>query len=125
MNQPVTGTVKISPDVVWRAWQQSQSLRGGTTITNGAKGFLQGNGNKKIAYKIIDVIPGKTFSLVCGSRWIRIVFIHKVVPLGSGSQIEYNFRIEGFWGWAVRWVLNHSIRANLSAALQDFVSKIG
>ena len=116
---------RASPERVWEAWVKAHATHGQGTLVSGSIGYMQGPGKKKVPYQIIDVVPGKSFSILWKALFVRFVFLHEVTPSWSGSEIKYDFQIRGSFAWMVRWMLIPKIRANLSLVLKAFVRQLG
>jgi hypothetical protein len=114
---------RVPPAKVWQAWVHAHALRGEGVLREGATGHM-GGPNKKIAYKIENVIAGKCFSIRWKGLCVRFVFHHLVLPFKDGSEIRYDCEIQGLCGWMVRWFLIDRIRTNLKQVLKAFVQKL-
>ncbi len=114
---------RASPQKVWSAWVQSHVLHCGGTFASGSSGYMQ-QGKRKIPYQIIDVVPGKSFSVLWKALFVRFVFLHKVTSSWAGAEIEYDFQIKGPLAWMVRWALSSKINANLSLVLKEFIRQL-
>lgn len=115
---------KVSPQAVWRAWSKAHALHGQSDLQCGAKGQIKGKSHKKISYQILNVVPERSFSILWKTLFVRLIFIHEVLPSRSGSQVRYDFRIEGFFAWPVRFFLAPKIRNNLKFVLKQFVKQL-
>ena len=111
-----------SKEKVWQYWVKAHAVNGQGSLESGAKGFMQGK--KKIPYQIIDVVPGESFSILWKAFLIRFVFSHRVSEVRGGSEIRYDFKIQGLCAWMVRWMLIGKIRANLSSVLKEFARQL-
>lgn len=115
---------KLPPYKVWAAWESSQSAHSKGALVSGYKGFMMAPGNKKVPYEILDVVPGKCFSILWKAFFVKFVFSHKVESSGYGSVISYDFKIAGPLGWMVRWLIAPKIKANITDALKSFVKNL-
>ena len=113
---------RVSPDKVWQFWVKAHAVHGQGFLESGAKGHMQGK--KKVSYQIIDVIPGRSFSILWKAFLVRLIFCHTVTPTQTGSEIRYDFWIEGPFAWVARLFLMGKIRANLSLVLKAFVRQL-
>jgi hypothetical protein len=110
---------RVSPERVWKAWVKAHAVE----LVSGSKGYRE-QGKRKIPYQIIDVVPGKSFSILWKSMFVRFVFLHEVIPSLRGSEIRYDFQVTGPLAWMVRWMLVPKIRSNLSFVLKEFVKQL-
>lgn len=115
---------KVPPYKVWQAWERAHAVQNKGSLVSGFKGVMQAPGNKKIPYQILDVIPGKSFSILWNAFLVKFVFMHKVESKGYGSEISYDFKIQGPLGWMVRWLIAPKIRTNLTSTLKSFVKNL-
>lgn len=115
---------RASPEKVWQSWAKAHAVNGSGDLVSGAKGQMKGKGGKGFSYQIIDVVPGKSFSILWKTLFVRLVFNHAVISSRFGTEIQYGISIKGLFAWPVRWLLEGKIRANLSLVLKDFVRKL-
>lgn len=101
---------RVPPEIVWQAWERFQE---------GQKG-KQGS----YKYKILDVEPGKGFSILWKSLFVRMLFIHRVEPLFEGSRISYQIQIKGLFSPIVRFFMGAKIRKSVSFLLKSFVKQL-
>ncbi|HSX14229.1 MAG TPA: hypothetical protein VLE96_07425 [Chlamydiales bacterium] len=111
----IVGYTRASAEKVWAAWSHAHQGK----LVSGATGI-----NQKIHYTILDVIPGRSFSVSWKALFIRLVFSHEVVKTGSGTEIRYDFKLSGPFAWMVRWWISPKIRANLHLVLNAFIKQI-
>jgi hypothetical protein len=109
---------RVSPEVVWEAWEKAHSLHGKTSIETGQKG------KSKFRYKILDVKKGESFSILWKTLFVRLIFSHAVKPSRYGSEISYRVQIKGLFAWPVRWLLGEKIRKNISLVLKAIVREL-
>ncbi len=102
----------VPPQIVWAMWEQVHDLHAGQT------------GRAKFKYKIIDVKPGESFSILWKAPFVRLVLTQTVKPSAKGSEISYRVTIKGLFAWPVRWLLGNKVKKNLSAALQATVKQM-
>ena len=120
----VTGQTHVAADRIWRSWEQAHVSKGSSGLVSGATGFMQTVGKKKVPYQIKDVVPGRSFSILWKALFVRFVFFHEVVSNPFGSEIRYDFRVEGPFAWMVRWLIVPKVRVNLKSVLKTFVSQL-
>ncbi len=118
------GQTRVSPNRVWQAWVKAHAVHGSGTLVSGSVGHMETKGQKKIPYRIIDVVEGTSFSIVWKAMFVRLVFSYQVVPVGKGSQISYDFQMKGAMAWMVRWALAPKIRENLTHVLKTFIRNL-
>ncbi len=109
---------RVSPDVVWEAWEKAHSLHGQTGIEAGQKG------KSKFRYKVLDVKKGESFSILWKTLFVRLIFSHAVKPSRYGSEISYKVQIKGLFAWPVRWLLGEKIRKNIGLVLKAIVREL-
>lgn len=119
----ITGYTRASSEKVWASWASAHAINAQTSLVSGAVGSMS-SGNKKIPYTILDVIPGKSFSVSWKALFVRLVFSHEVLKTSTGAEIRYDFRLIGPFAWMVRWWISPKIRANLSLVLKAFIKNI-
>lgn len=115
---------RVSKDKVWNAWVTAHAAHGQSDLVSGAKGEMKGKGKKGIAYRILDVVPGKSFSILWKTLFVRLIFHYSVRPLDRGSEVRYDFCIKGIFAYPVRFLLENKIRKNLAAVLKAFVAQL-
>ncbi len=115
---------RVTPDKVWEAWEKAHAIHGEKEIEAGLKGKTKLEGKRGFKYRILAVDPGKSFSILWKSLFVRLIFTHSVSPIKRGSQISYNFKIQGPFAWPVRWLLTKKIQKNLSLVLKAFVKQL-
>ena len=119
----ITEKTHLSPSKIWQAWVHAHALHGEGALRPGATGYMGGKG-KKIRYQIVDVIPGKSFSILWKGLFVQFVFHHVVIPSRNGSEVQYQCEIKGIFGWMVRWFLIDRIRSNLRHVLKSFIQRL-
>lgn len=110
---------RASPEKVWHTWERAHQ----GPFVSGSIGYMQ-QGKRKISYQLLDVVPGKSFSILWKALFVRLIFSHKVTSSWAGSEIEYDVQITGPFGWMVRWLLAPKIRKHLSLVLKAFVKQL-
>ena len=120
----VTGQTHVPADRIWRSWEQAHVSKGSGGLSSGASGFMQTAGKKKVPYQIRDVVPGRSFSILWKALFVRFVFTHEVVSNPFGSEIRYDFKVEGAFAWMVRWLIVPKVRMNLKSVLKTFVQQL-
>lgn len=98
---------RVRPEVIWQAWERAFK-----------------NPPGKIKYKIIDIVPKTSFTILWKALFVRMVFTHTVTQQKRGSEISYKAEIKGFFAIPVRWILGKKIKTNLHAALNAFVQQL-
>lgn len=111
----IVGYTRVSSEKVWASWSQAHQGK----LVTGTTGV-----NQKIQYKIIDVVPGKSFSVSWKALFVRLVFSHEVIKTATGAEIRYDFTLAGPFAWMVRWWISPKIRANLQLVLKAFIQQI-
>lgn len=112
---------KVPPIKVWAAWEKAHAAHHQKKIVTGSKGKA---GKKGFKYQILDVVPGKSFSILWKTLFVRLIFTHVVLPTKRGSEIRYSFKIQGPFAWPVRWILGKKIHANLALVLKAIVKQL-
>jgi hypothetical protein len=110
---------RVKPAAVWDAWERAHAQHGSQGFSSGQKGTSQ-----KFRYKVLDVIPGKSFSIVWKTLFVQLIFHHQVAPFGRGSEILYTIEIKGPFGWMARWILGNKIRSNVRLVLKTLVKQL-
>ena len=110
MGQEESIETRVSPAVVWQAWDRFRS---------GEKGRAAG-----FKYRVLDVDPGKSFSILWKTLFVRLVFTHKVEPIQRGSRISYQIQIKGLFAWPVRFLIGKKIQRSVAALLKSFVKQL-
>lgn len=115
---------RVSPEKVWEAWERAHNLQ--THVQTG-----QGQATKKhgsFRYRILAVDPGKSFSIVWKTLFVRLIFHHTVRAAAKGavkgSEIRYRVEIKGFFAWPVRWWLGAKIQSNIRQVLKAIVAQL-
>ncbi len=103
---------RVSPEKVWSSWERAHE------IVEGRKGV------KKFRYQVLNVVPGKRFSILWKTLFVRLLFSHSVSPTKWGSEICYSVQIKGPFAWPVRWLLGKKIRQNIGLVLKAIVSQL-
>src|ERR1700690_3570418 len=83
----INGYTRASSEKVWASWVNAQG-----SLVKGATGFKT-SGTKKIPYEIIDVVPGKSFSVSWKALFVRLVFSHEVFTTATGAKIRANLAL--------------------------------
>lgn len=102
----------VHPQMVWAMWEQVHDLHAGKA------------GRAKFKYKIIDVKPGESFSILWKALFVKLVLTQTVKPSAKGSEICYRVAIKGLFAWLARWFLSNKIKKNLASALQATVKQM-
>lgn len=97
---------QVPSDIIWEAWERA--------FTNPAR----------FRYKVLEVIPKKSFTILWKALFVRLVFTHTVTPIRRGSEISYEAKIKGFFAIPVRWILGKKIQKNLHLVLKAFVDQL-
>jgi hypothetical protein len=103
---------KASPKTVWSAWEKIHSLQG----QKGSAG--------KFKYKVLDVKPEESFSIVWKTLFVKMVFTHEVSATERGSRIRYRVRFKGLFAWPIRLILGEKIKKNLRDVLKAMVLQL-
>lgn len=115
---------RVKPEKVWAAWEKAHALHAQKGMQPGTKAVTQLDGKKGFRYQILDVIPGKSFSILWKTLFVRLIFTHRVEPTPRGCQIFYDFEIKGPFAIPVRWFLGKKIRDNLEQVLKTIVKNL-
>src|SRR3990167_973657 len=97
---------KVSPEIVWKAWEKAHANYGNEKLQEGLKGTSQKNGSR-FKYQISEVIPGKQFSIIWKTLFVKLHFTHRVSSFMEGSEISYRVQIKGFFSFFVKWLLKN------------------
>jgi hypothetical protein len=109
----------LSPATIWGAWEKAHAVHANGPIEPGHRAKSTG-----FKYKILDVVPGESFSILWKSYLVRIVFIHTVHAIKKGSRISYKAEIRGLFAAPVRFFLRKKIQNNLSFVLKEFTKNL-
>ena len=120
----VTGQTHVAADQIWRSWEQAHVSNGSSGLVSDATGYMQTAGKRKVPYQIKDVVPGRSFSILWKASFVRFVFFHEVISSPFGSEIRYDFKVEGPFAWMVRWLIVPKVRSNLKSVLKTFVHQL-
>lgn len=115
---------RVAPEIVWEAWERAHAKHGQGKLTQGQVGETKAEGKSQFRYKVLEVVPGKQFSILWKTLFVRLLFSHSVEPTQRGSQIRYSVQIKGPFAWPVRWVLGTKIRKNIGAVLKAIVKQL-
>ena len=115
---------RVKPDVVWQAWETAHAKHGQGNLTTGQIGESKAEGSSKFRYKVLDVVPGKEFTILWKTLFVKLIFRHTVAPTPRGSLISYSVQIKGPFAWPVRFVLGKKIQTNISAVLKAIVKQL-
>ena len=115
---------RVLPERVWETWEKAHAAHGQTKLEEGIKGKTQLDGKKGFRYRILDVVPGRSFSILWKTLFVRLIFHHAVRPTSRGCEIRYSFEIKGFFAWPVRRLLGNKIRSNLSLVLKSLARQL-
>ena len=110
---------ELSPALVWQAWEKAHAVHSKEPLEPGHRAKSTG-----FKYKILDVIPGESFSILWKSYMVRMTFIHTVHPIKNGSKICYKTEIRGLFARPVRFFLRKKIQKNLNFVLKEFVKNL-
>lgn len=114
---------RVSPDVVWNAWEKAHAIYGSPNLQEGFKGTTQKNG-ARFQYLITEVIPGKQFSIVWKTFFVKLHFTHCISPALGGCEISYRVRIKGLFSFFVKWLLKSKIQSNLDFVLKTMIRQL-
>lgn len=115
---------RVSPAKVWEAWEKAHELHGAKKIEPGLKNRSKSLGKKQFRYQILDVDPGKSFSILWKTLFVRLIFTHTVSATRKGSEIHYQVKIKGLFAWPVRWLLGNKIKNNISQVLKQIARQL-
>lgn len=115
---------RVRPEVVWQAWEMAHAKHGQGNLTAGQMGESKAEGNSKFRYKILEVVPGKEFTILWKTLFVKLIFRHVVLPSPRGSFISYSVQIKGPFAWPVRFILGKKIQTNISAVLKAIVKQL-
>ncbi len=115
---------KVKPEVVWQAWERAHAQHGQGGLIEGQTGESKAEGKSRFRYKVFDVVPGKQFSIVWKTLFVRLLFSHSVKPTVRGAEIRYNVQIKGPFAWPIRWLLGKKIQNNISHVLKTIVKQL-
>ena|SRR5579872_1812806 len=117
---------RVSPQTVWEAWEKAHQLHGewqGKKNSHSNAGGKPG-GKKGFSYRILSVDPGKSFSILWKTFFVRLIFTHSVAPSKRGAEICYEVQIKGLFAWPVRWLLGNKIKSNIDLVLKQIVKRL-
>ena len=100
----------VKPAVVWQAWERFQAGQ------KGKEGAFK--------YKVLEVDPGKSFSILWKSLFTRLIFTHHVEPTEKGSRIRYQIQIRGPFAFPLKFLIGKKIQRNIAALLKSFVKQL-
>lgn len=109
---------RVSPPVVWEAWEKAHLLHGQKGIEAGQQG------KETFRYRVLDVKKGESFSILWKTLFVRLIFTHSVKPTKRGAQIGYRVEIKGPFAWPIRWLLGTKIKKNIGAVLKAIVKQL-
>lgn len=115
---------RVPPAKVWETWEKAHAAHGEKRIEPGFKGRAKSGAKKGFKYQILDVVPGKSFSILWKTLFVRLIFTHVVTPTKRGSEIRYSFQIKGLFAWPIRKLLGKKIQANLALVLKAIVKQL-
>jgi hypothetical protein len=115
---------RVAPAKVWDAWEKAHRIHSEKGIEPGVKSHSRAEGKSKFKYQILDVVPGKSFSILWKTLFVRLIFTHRVTSTKRGSEISYNVQIKGLFAWPVRWLLGKQIQKNIRSVLKQIVSQL-
>ena len=115
---------RVSPTIVWEAWVKAHQLHCQKGIEAGQNGYSKAEGKSKFRYKILNVKPGESFSILWKTLFVRLIFTHTVTPTQRGAEIRYRVQIQGLFAWAVRWLLGNKIKTNIGHVLKAMVKQL-
>ena len=100
----------VSSKIVWQAWERFQSGE------KGKAGVFK--------YKVLDVDPGKSFSILWKTLFARLIFTHLVESTGVGCRISYRIQIRGLFAYPIRFLIGKKLRSNVALLLKSFVRQL-
>ncbi len=109
---------RVAPRLVWKAWEDAHESRGLGKLSAGQ------SGKSPFRYKVLQVVPGESFTIVWKAYFVRLIFRHTVKPAPRGAEIRYDVQIKGFFAWPVRWFLGKKIRSSIYAVLKAMVHRL-
>jgi hypothetical protein len=109
---------KAVPSCVWEMWEKAHMSHSQKGIEAGQKG------KSRFKYKILEVVPGESYSIVWKTMFVRLVFTHMVKPTSLGSEISYKVQIKGPFAWPIRYFLQNKIKKNISVVLKSLVYQL-
>ena len=115
---------RVKPEKVWEAWEKAHAIHGQEGLAAGVKAVTRADGKKGFRYQILDVVPGRSFSILWKTLFVRLIFTHEVEPTFRGCKIHYDFEIKGPFAIPVRWFLGKKIKANLELVLKTIVKQL-
>lgn len=101
---------RVSPKIVWQAWERFQA---------GEKGK-----SGAFKYQILEVDPGKSFSILWKTLFARLIFTHCVEPTDQGCRISYRIEIRGIFAYPIRMLIGKKLRKNVAVLLKSFVKQL-
>ena len=104
---------------IWESWEKAHAIEGQKGIIAGQRGV-----SKKSRYQILNVIPGKEFTILWKTLFVRFYFTHRVEATTRGSLISYSVQIKGLFKHPVRLILKEKIRQNLTMVLKKMASNL-
>lgn len=107
----------LSPAKVWNAWKRAFEMSGGS-LTPGQKS------KGTIRFHILEVIEGKSYSILWKSFLTKILYTYRVSDAASGALIEIIAKPKGFFFWIVHLTLKKKIQRDLDSFLRDFTKAL-
>lgn len=115
---------RVNPEIVWEAWERAHAKHCQGKLIQGQVGEAIAEGKSRFKYKVLEVVPGKKFSILWKTLFVRLLFSHSVKPSLRGSEIRYSVQIKGPFAWPVRWVLGNKIQKNIGLVLRAIVKQL-
>ena len=103
---------------IWRMWEAGYAQRG-QSLVEGTTGKSQ-----KMSYKIAEVKPGVSFSMIWKAYLVRLVLIQALRATDTGTEISYEMQVRGLFGALLRWLLRNTVRRQLQDALNLFAEQL-
>lgn len=110
---------------VWQAWVDMYQMKSGgkALFKEGYNGYVKEKG-KKVAFKLVDITKGESFSTIWKSFFVKMVFRYEVKQQAKGSLITTSVKFGGMFGWIARIFLKTKMKKNLASSLEQFASQL-
>src|SRR5258706_1481137 len=80
---------RVPQEMVWQAWEKAHAFNGQERIEAGQKGWTAAPTRAGFPYKIMEVTPGQSFTILLKRLFIRLNFTHSLCPHPLRSEIRY------------------------------------
>lgn len=107
----------LSPKIIWSSWKRAFEFNG-SSLKVGEKG------KAAVRFQILDVIEGKSYTIVWKSLFTKISYTYQVSETQNGSHIQIFANPKGFFFWIVHLTLKKKIQKDLETFLSQFVQAL-